>query len=169
MHFAQPIGSILTDMRMPIRDLDRAAPTELGECYSKPEVLRGRLLGKHDVLMGDEQGLTNGELLKSPRARNIVETYQFNSEIVRKTATMDVAERLGLGGQDLEFRGNFSAYLQTVGRKLPNEFSGNTRCGNADKYDHTRRIPHQGKYNGVGKRNDSRITFQICYLRNRRE
>ena len=110
---------------------------------------------KNDVLMGDGQGLTDGELIKACRATNILNACQFRNGIIRKTATIDFAERMGRGEQDMEFLGDFSVYLRAIGSHLRDEFGeNNTRWENADTYDRTRRIPHRGKYGDKGRRND---------------
>ena len=45
VHFAQSKGTILTDIRKRIIDVDRETPIELGGCYRTPEGLRVWLLG----------------------------------------------------------------------------------------------------------------------------
>ena len=67
MHFSQSSGTILTDIRKPIIDVDRVDPVELCKCYRTPECLRGRLLEKDDVLTESEQVLTGGEKIKAFR------------------------------------------------------------------------------------------------------
>ena len=137
----------LTGVREQIGDLDREAPIELCKGYRTPGCLWEWLLGKGDVLVDDGKGLTDGDLIKAFRASNILGTYQFENEIIRRTMTMYIAERMGCEEQDVESRENFPAYLRPIGRKLQNEFNeNNTRWGNADTYDHTRRIPHRWKY-----------------------
>ena len=54
-------------------------------------------------------------------------TYKFRGGIIRQTTTMEFADRLELDEQDLELRGNFSAYLRGIGRQLRNEFYESTR------------------------------------------
>ena len=58
-------------MREQIGDLGRAVPSELGIGYRIPEGLRGRSLGKNDVLMDDGHRLEDGDLIKAFRACNI--------------------------------------------------------------------------------------------------
>ena len=79
VHFAQSMGAILSGVRKKIGDVDRASPTDLDKCYIAPEVLPGWLLGKKHVLIGDGQGLTDGELIKAFRSSNILNTYQFRN------------------------------------------------------------------------------------------
>ena len=135
------------------------------------------LLGKNDVIKDDEQGLTDGELVKAFRAgnivdirHNIVDICQFKCEIIRLTTTMDYAERMERDEQDMEFSANFAVYLRTIDSKLQHEFNGNNiRWGVADTYGHTRRAPQTGKYNDKGERNDTGgEAFQKCYRYNQR-
>ena len=97
------------------------------------------MLEKNAVLMGDGKGLADIRLMKASSASNILTTYRFKEEITRQAKTIDIAARSARGVEDLEFRGNYSVYLRTIGRQLQNEFSeNNTRWGVADTYDHTR-------------------------------
>ena len=152
----QSNGTILADIRNRIIALDRAAPPELGKSCRTPEGLRGWLLEKNDVLTDDGRGLTDGEIIESPRSSKILDTYQFSNGIIRQSATMDSPERMGRDEQDLEFRENFPAYLRTTDRHIQHEFNGNnTRWRNADTYGHTRRIPYLEHYDGEGRRDDA--------------
>ena len=70
-HFSPSRGDILTHVRKQIAAIDRAAQTELGNGYGTREGVRGWLLGKDDVLMGDGEGLTDGAIIKAFSASNI--------------------------------------------------------------------------------------------------
>ena len=74
--------------------------------------------------MESGQCLTDSELMKALRARNILGTYQFKESITRQTTTVDFAAQSGRGVEDLEFRGNFLSCLRTIGRQLQNELNG---------------------------------------------
>ena len=60
----------------------------------------------------------------------------------------------------MEFRDDFAVYLRTVGRQLRNEFNESPRCGDADTYDHTRKVPNKGNHDGEGRRNGAVGNFQ---------
>lgn len=154
VHFAQPSGPVLTDIRKRSSDLDREAPTELLKGCRTPEGLRWRFLGENDVLMDDEQGLADGDPILAFRASSIVNTYQLTGKILRQPNAMDYAERLERDGQGLDFRGGFPLYLRTSDRELQNGFVESTRLGGDDTYDHTRRAPRKGTRIEKGKRND---------------
>ena len=81
MHFAQSKGSILTDLRQLIGDLDRASPIEIGKGFRTPEGLWEWLLGKNGVLMDTGQCLTGGWLIRAFRASDILNTYQFKMKL----------------------------------------------------------------------------------------
>ena len=57
--------------------LNTAAPSVTCKCYRAPEGLWRWLLGQNDVLMGDGQCLTDGDLTKARMASNIMNAYQF--------------------------------------------------------------------------------------------
>ena len=109
----------------------------------------GRLLEGNDVLMEDGPCVTHGELIKAFKASNIGSTYQFRGGDIRETMDMEFTGRLGREGV-LKFLGGISVYLRPIGRQLRSEFNGSSRCGDADTYDHTRRIPREGNRNGKG-------------------
>ena len=60
---------------------------------------------------------------------NVMNANQFKGGIVRQTMTMELADRLERGEQDVEFRGDFSVYLRTIGSKLQHGFGESTRRG----------------------------------------
>ena len=155
------MGALLTDIRNKIREMGKETPTELDKGGRTHEGLSGCSLGKTVLLLDDEQGLTDGEPIKACVTCSIPNAYQFKGEIIRQTMTMELAGRLARDEQDMEFRGGFSAYLRTIDRKLQNGLGESVRWGDADTYDHTRRIQNQGNRNGEGKRNDSRRTCQV--------
>ena len=142
-------------MRNKHRDSGRSHPAELRKGYRTPEGLRGWMLEEYDVMIEDGDGLADSAVIKAFEKSNVANTYQFSGEI-------------NVVGEDLEFRGDFSAYLRTDGGPLRNEFNESPRWGDADTYGHTRRIPKKGKYNGQGERNESVRTFQRCNRYNQR-
>ena len=129
VHFAQPHGAILNGIRKKISDLGRAAAGELGKGYRTPEGLWEWLLERNDVIMDDEQGLKDGELIKALRAGNVMNHYQFKGEIISQTMTMELTGRLERDGVGLEFREHLPAYMRTIDRKLENDFNESTRWG----------------------------------------
>ena len=92
--------------------------------------------------------------------KNLLENYDvgvkktnlLEMEIMAMCIVMAGKTIVNSDEQGLEFRGNFSMYLRPIARQLQREFNGCASCGDADTYDHTRRIPHRGKYNGKGGR-----------------
>ena len=97
-----------------------------------------------DVLMDDGQGLTDSELTQAFRASNDMNAYQFKNDSTSQTTTVNFSARMRRVEEDLEFSEIFSLYLRKIDRQLQNEFNENiTRRGEADTYDHTRRIPNR--------------------------
>ena len=148
-------GGNFPGVRKKIGDLDQVSALELGKGYQTPESLRVRLLGKSDVLQEDGQCLSDIELVKAFRASNVVKTYRFKGKIRRRTATIESPAHLERGLEGQKRHGNSPAYMRTIDRQLQNELSGdNSRCGVADTYYHTRRIPQPGRDNDRRRRND---------------
>ena len=85
-------GGYLNGYSEEICDLYRVDQEEIGRVCRTPGDLRGRLFGKNDVIMGDGQCLTDGELIKDFRASNISNSYQFRNVNIRQTAAVDFAE-----------------------------------------------------------------------------
>ena len=106
LRYRQSEGEILSDIRPQISSLNKIAPIELGKCGQNPECLWGRLLEKEDVLMGANQGLKYGGLIKAFIASDVVGNYLFKEEAIRRAASVDFFIRLELGIEDKNFRGD---------------------------------------------------------------
>ena len=56
--------------------------------------MRGRLLGKNDVLIKEVHVLTDYELIDAFRNSNVMNTYQFSDVITRQAETMEFAQKM---------------------------------------------------------------------------
>ena len=75
----------LTDVRYRMGNLDKVAAIELGKCYRPDEGLRGRLLGKNDVLMGEGGGLEDIRLVKTFRGSKLLENTDLRVKLRGKS------------------------------------------------------------------------------------
>ena len=102
-------------------------------------------------------GLTDGEFVKEFSTIDIFKNYRFREESMRRTTSVYFATHTESDLDDQRYRGNSPTYVRPIRGILKNEFNEHqsANCGQADKYDHTRRIPHLDRYNGRDRRNDS--------------
>ena len=70
--------------------------------------------------------------------------------MIRKAKSTVSAKRLRSGEPDLEFREDWLVYFRTIDRQLGNEMGGETRWGDEDTYDRTRKQGKGSKYNDKG-------------------
>ena len=68
---------------MGVQNLDVDPQKEI--VVRNPDVLRGRLLRGNDVLVSDNLGLSDCELMSPVRQRHIVNTYKFKDAIIQHT------------------------------------------------------------------------------------
>ena len=98
------------------------------------------MFGKNDVLVESGRGLTDYELVTSVRNWHIVGTSKFRDDVHRQTLTMEFANQLALGQAGRKFRADSPLYMRAVGKQLRNYFYGNSKLGDSDTYDHTRKM-----------------------------
>ena len=73
---------------------------------------------------GGDRCLKDGELIKSFRASDSFKNYRVKGEIMRRTATIDFANRTEGDLQDQGWRDQFPSYLMPISRIAQNEFNG---------------------------------------------
>ena len=118
------------------------------------------MLGKNDSPVDAGWGLADYELVTSFSNCNIMGTYQFRDDFIRQTVEMEFANQLARGLDGREYRDYSPAYLRTSNKRLQDDFYGNSRCVDADTYDHTQKMPAKRKYNDKAERNAPGRTFR---------
>ena len=84
-HACQTLGIAFPNVGSRIPKLDGAASTELGKGVRHPEGLCAWLLGKNEILVAENQRLSDYELMAAIRRSQIVSIYQVKDGISRKT------------------------------------------------------------------------------------
>ena len=111
------------------------------------------------MAVGANHGLSYYKLMTTYQECNTLPTYRSKDEVRRHTTSMEFTNRADRDGPDLEFLAEIQGYLRTSDRQLQRELGDHARWGDADTYDHTRKL-NKGKYNDKGTGGDSRRTFR---------
>ena len=80
-HMGLTQGMLLGNVRLRLPNLDVATSKEPGKDVRIPGGLCGRLLGKNEILVARNQGLSDYEVKVAFRRSKIVATYHFRDEI----------------------------------------------------------------------------------------
>ena len=121
----------------------------------------GRLTGAvskvNDVLVCENQCMSDCEPPKFPRNSRILDQYGIKDRVIQNTNIVEFPNPYNAANVSAKSRGDSVFYLRTINTLLEEEICEN-KWGNAETYDHTRRPNNGGNYNGNG-RNASKGTF----------
>ena len=73
-------------------------------------------------------------------------TYRIKGRIRSQAASAEFVQRAESDVQDLRHRSDSQVYFRTIDRQLQNDMGEQSRWGDADKYDHTRKLPIVRKF-----------------------
>ena len=114
----------------------------------------GVIIRGNDILDGGDLDFSYYELMTAFRGSRILRTRPVKDGISRHTKSMENAKMIDCAEPDLKYRVDHQVYLRTIDRNMQNECGGETRWGDSDTYDHTRKPIKVAKNNGNGRLND---------------